>query len=94
MVGCIPEVLTLLLTPISTYIHLVYDSAPYMSYMSYKVNMTYISGRKVNTWKKIEGKRERGGKREEERRCNRCKVHALSLDKKYHLNPLYCIDFA
>ena len=35
MVGCTPEVLTLLLTPILTYIHTVYVRAPYMSFMSY-----------------------------------------------------------
>ena len=40
MVGCIPEVLTLLLTPILTYIHMVYVGAPYMSYMSYITYMT------------------------------------------------------
>ena len=41
MVGCIPEVLTLLLTPILTYIHMVYLRAPYMSNMSYMAYLTY-----------------------------------------------------
>ena len=40
MVGYILGVLTLLLTPILTYIHMVYFRAPYMSYMS---NMTYMT---------------------------------------------------
>jgi len=31
MVGCIPEVITLVLTPILTYIHMVYVRAPYKS---------------------------------------------------------------
>ena len=31
MVGCIPDVLTLLLTPILTYIHMVYVRVTYMS---------------------------------------------------------------
>ena len=35
MVGCIPEVLTLLLTPILTLLHMVYVRAPCMSYMTY-----------------------------------------------------------
>ena len=41
MVVCIPEVLTLLLTPILTYIHMGYDRATYMSYMSVMSFMTY-----------------------------------------------------
>ena len=40
MVGCIPEVLTLLLTPILTYLHMVYVRAPYMSYITFLTSMT------------------------------------------------------
>ena len=44
MVGCTPEVLTLLLTPKLTYRQMVCIRVPYMSYMSFMtfmVNMTY-----------------------------------------------------
>ena len=43
MFGCIPEVLTLLLTSVLTFIHMVYVRAPNMSYMSYMTFMRYIS---------------------------------------------------
>ena len=43
MVGFTPEVLTLLLTPILTYIHMVYVRAPYMSYVSYMTYIKYIT---------------------------------------------------
>ena len=43
MVGCTLEVLTLLLTLILTYIHMVYVRAPSLSYMTYMAYMTYMT---------------------------------------------------
>ena len=42
MVGCIPGVPTILLTPILTYIHMVYVRATDMSYMSFMRYMTSV----------------------------------------------------
>ena len=47
MLGCIPEVHTLLLTPILTYLHMVYVRAPYMSYMSF---MTFMKSMTSGIW--------------------------------------------
>ena len=51
MLGCISEVLTLLLTPILTYIRMFNVRAPYMSYMSYMTFITYMtSGIRMSKW--------------------------------------------
>ena len=52
MVGCIPEVIPLLLTPILTYMHvkcqMTYMS--YLSYMKYMVTTLDTCGNKITSW--------------------------------------------
>ena len=91
MVNCIPEVITLLLTPILSYIHMVYVRAPYMSYMSYKGSfsqepyISQITNRNQRAWLSR----------------YQTSAHSLRVELGRYINPVtplsdpecvYCID--